>query len=291
MESHHHHYALGEEESVPVKGMDDDDDDEEDDSSLLPYGSSTNSMGNMDPGSATFTQLKLSHKSKEQDAADALSVRLLALNDDDSDEEDRILLETLDTFKDTPDEEELDPLPASRSRLFERKSVAFRNMFDGLEVAVAEKRRLAQRRVFVMVSVAFVFIVLLIVAFLATVQLVGPPSQPVGPYTLIQRQEGESFFEFYSFYEGPDSVGSNGYLQYVSKPFALTTGLINVTYEEDFLDSNKSFSARKLQVFESDSDGKPKEPFVYINSAATPEGPRNSIRLEGNRRFDRGLFV
>ena len=33
------------------------------------------------------------------------------------------------------------------------------------------------------------------------------------------------------------------------------------------------------------------ETFVYISSSATTDGPRNSIRLEGLRRFNRGLFV
>lgn len=33
------------------------------------------------------------------------------------------------------------------------------------------------------------------------------------------------------------------------------------------------------------------EPFLYLSSAPTKEGPRESIRLEGKRRFNRGLFV
>jgi hypothetical protein len=35
----------------------------------------------------------------------------------------------------------------------------------------------------------------------------------------------------------------------------------------------------------------PEEPFVYMSSASTKDGPRKAIRLEGNRRFNRGLFV
>jgi len=36
---------------------------------------------------------------------------------------------------------------------------------------------------------------------------------------------------------------------------------------------------------------KKKEPFVYMGSAPTEAGPRDSIRLEGKRRFNRGLFI
>ncbi|KAL9189238.1 hypothetical protein ACHAXT_011728 [Thalassiosira profunda] len=36
---------------------------------------------------------------------------------------------------------------------------------------------------------------------------------------------------------------------------------------------------------------KPTETFVMISSSPTPEGPRNSVRLEGRRRFNRGLFI
>lgn len=35
----------------------------------------------------------------------------------------------------------------------------------------------------------------------------------------------------------------------------------------------------------------PTETFVIISSSPTPEGPRNSVRLEGIRRFNRGLFI
>jgi hypothetical protein len=31
---------------------------------------------------------------------------------------------------------------------------------------------------------------------------------PTGPYELVELQEGEKFFDFYKFYDGPDSLGS-----------------------------------------------------------------------------------
>ena len=36
---------------------------------------------------------------------------------------------------------------------------------------------------------------------------------------------------------------------------------------------------------------KKKEPFIYMGSSPTEAGPRDSIRLEGKRRFNRGLFI
>jgi len=35
----------------------------------------------------------------------------------------------------------------------------------------------------------------------------------------------------------------------------------------------------------------PTETFVILSSSPSPQGPRNSIRLEGHRRFNRGLFI
>ncbi|KAL3822136.1 hypothetical protein ACHAXA_011914 [Cyclostephanos tholiformis] len=51
----------------------------------------------------------------------------------------------------------------------------------------------------------------------------------------------------------------------------------------------------RLEPFNPDDDsnntGISTETFVIISSSPTPEGPRNSIRLEGLRRFNRGLFI
>ena len=90
----------------------------------------------------------------------------------------------------------------------------------------------------------------------------------LGPYKLVERQEGREFFDYYSFYDGADSLGSAGYNSYIGKKRALELGLVNVTKDE--------------------TDG---TEYVYMNSAATAKGPRESVRLEGNRRFDRGLFI
>jgi hypothetical protein len=94
-------------------------------------------------------------------------------------------------------------------------------------------------------------------------------------------QEGDEFFDYYTFYEGPDSAGSNGYITYVSEDRANEIGIANVTYEDDDLD-----------IFYADSSqARQKEPFLYLMSAPTEKGPRESIRLEGKKRFNRGLFI
>ena len=91
-----------------------------------------------------------------------------------------------------------------------------------------------------------------------------------GPYQLTQRQVGAQFFDFYSFYEGKDSLGSAGYNTYTAKQRAQDLGLIHVTNNEQDETS-----------------------FVYLSSLPTDEGPRESIRLEGNQRFNNtgGLFI
>lgn len=89
---------------------------------------------------------------------------------------------------------------------------------------------------------------------------------PTGPYRLVEAQYGSNFFDFYDFYDGPDSYGSAGYNVYVSKESAMQSKIAGVKNEYG-------------------------EEFVYMSSASTEDGPRDSVRLEGKRRFDRGLFV
>jgi hypothetical protein len=114
---------------------------------------------------------------------------------------------------------------------------------------------------------------------------------------LLERQEGEAFFSYYNFYEGRDSVGSNGYNMYVGKAAAESIGIANVTMEEDELDVYNLQDTRRLQVQSEGIDtttetaSPKKEPFIYMGSAPTEKGPRDSIRLEGLRRFNRGLFM
>ena len=186
-------------------------------------------------------------------AADRLSIRLLEV--DKEEDEDRVLRETLRLSQ-----QQYSP---SSTR------------------ASIEAARKAKRRVWVMLSMAVVVILVLILLVVLGIRYVGPPLQPVGPYHLIERQEGMDFFQYYNFYEGRDSVGSNGYLMYVSEERALELGILNVTMEQD---TENVYDA-------SNSSNATAEPFVYMASAPTADGPRESIRLEGKRRFHRGLFI
>ena len=69
-------------------------------------------------------------------------------------------------------------------------------------------------------------------------------------------------------------------MNYVSGQVAFDTGIANVTFEP------KSESHYSFGMYESNE-----EPFVYMKTSPTPEGPRNSIRLEGLKRYNRGLFI
>lgn len=80
----------------------------------------------------------------------------------------------------------------------------------------------------------------------------------------------------------------------MNEDFAFSTNLANVTYEEDVLDwyaeEEENQKAGHNTTTNATSSSK-KEPFIYMGSSPTEAGPRNSIRLEGKRRFNRGLFI
>lgn len=106
--------------------------------------------------------------------------------------------------------------------------------------------------------------------------------KPIGPYGLTSVQEGDSFFANYEFYDGPDSLGSAGYNNYVGKNRALELNIANITTESGpdvFASSDANAATRK------------EEQFIYMKSAPTEKGPRESVRLEGKTRYDRGLFI
>ena len=181
-----------------------------------------------------------------------------------------------------------------------RNSGRFRNMLEDSLVVAQEK---ARRRIIAMLGVAGLCVAVVVSLTWLGIRATKPPRQPVGPYKLVERQEGADFFKYYEFYEGPDSVGSNGYNTYVSQERAKTLGIVNVTYEDDELDLMGRRRRRRRRLEEDDLPGTEDdadtahhpspiaEPFVYMGSAATPAGPRESIRLEGIRRFNRGLFI
>ena len=178
----------------------------------------------------------INRREREARAADRLSVRLLAIHDDDSDEEDRILRKSLRLLAPAyeEDEDEEDDEAAS----FSKQSARMRQ--KSLEQSIRFERESAEKRqrvigTLVLWAIAGLSIVVAGLWYVGRL-VVRPPSQPVGPYALVERQEGENFFPYYSFYEGPDSVGSNGYLNYVSRDHAERREILNVTYEYDDLD-------------------------------------------------------
>jgi hypothetical protein len=216
--------------------------------------------------------------------------------------------------------------------------------------------------------IGLVMMVLYILLSFGT-RLVGPPRLPVGEYKIVEAQVGDAFFQYYEFYAGKDSVGSNGYNMYVSREVAEREQIVEVVtepvdessmvevYEEgdymeelDWLKEDLAFLEKlkrkketnleketeestksdnstqdstttaikkknayrrnlqsnntnppKLEAFNPDvptnvingnsSNNHPTETFVILSSSPTKEGPRNSIRLEGKRRFNRGLFI
>jgi len=228
------------------------------------------------PPGAGFEQ----QRQREARAADRLSVRLLAIHDDDSEEEDRILRKSLRLLAPVDEDEEQQDMFTSSRRM--RQSIRY-------EQESASKRK---KMIWTLVVWALVGLLAVAVALVYLGKVVGPPNQPVGAYTLIERQEGDNFFPYYTFYEGPDSVGSNGFLSYVSREHAEGRGILNVTYEYDDLDDlfhPPKTSSRNTSA--SSAAKQTKKPFIYMGSAPTIAGPRDSIRLEGTRRFNRGLFM
>ena len=227
-------------------------------------------------------------REREARAADRLSFRLLAVNDDDSVEEDRILRKSLRLLAPVFEEDEM--LVFDDDKGAELSSRRFRDQHTWKETIRYEQESAKTRKrvIWTLLTWALAGLAVVVAALVYLGKVVGPPNQPVGPYALIERQEGEDFFPYYSFYEGPDSVGSNGYLNYVSREQAEGRDILNVTYEYDDLDDMFRPSGSSSS---SSTEKRTKKPFVYMGSASTEAGPRDSIRLEGNRRFNRGLFM
>lgn len=250
--------------------------------------------------------------------AERLSVRLLAVPDDDEDAHDRILRKSLRLFAETAaveeeaeeeEEEQQQQVVAVESGRFgamrqpsltrvssSTRRFSSKNLLESLEqetIVVDRKPELllseedaARKQFWTMVCMAIAALSTAIFAMWIGVEFIGPPNQPIGPYQLVERQEGEEFFEYYSFYEGRDSVGSNGFNMYVGRERANQLGIVNVTMETDEFDVYDVKRRRSLLQLTNKM-----EPFVYMMSSPTAAGPRDSIRLEGIRRFNRGLFM
>eukprot|EP00956_Cyclotella_meneghiniana_P004640 scaffold5730_cov55-Cyclotella_meneghiniana.AAC.9 len=277
---------------------------------------------------------------------------------------------------------------------------------DEAEEDLKKQRKLLKPSTAQILRILSISLLILIVLYLLLLEgtvLAGPPRLPIGPYKIVEAQVGQHFFDYYDFYSGKDSIGSNGYLYYVSRDVATKNNIVNVItetvdsgsmveiYDDDgaqevdwlledlkFLDelkrrqadekkavdesakeavesggntttADKSLNVTKneesdnnattavtknntasnasitkkntttrrhltktqshLEAFNPDpvingtttnnnatttagnNGNNVTETFVYISSNATEAGPRNSVRLEGRRRFNRGLFI
>ena len=92
----------------------------------------------------------------------------------------------------------------------------------------------------------------------------------------------------------------------MSKEKAFELGIANVTLEsvmDDFVVFDKQSNQESNEKVSLDDVGitltkgqsietiEKEQPFIYMSSSPTEEGPRNSVRLEGKTRFNRGLFI
>lgn len=252
-------------------GSDDDDDDGDEDDDDIVY---------LRDISASSQHRDLD---REMRAADRLSIRLLAVEDNEE-EENRLLRKSLrlatvfskntahdhDNDDDNDDDDNYQYDNNTNRMLLERKRM---DGTDRSPRASTKDGMKARKQVWTMVFGAITGLVMVITGIILMRHVTGPPYQPVGPYTLIECQSGDDFFQYYNFYDGPDSVGSNGYNQYVNHEHAINRGILNVTEEVD-------------DIYDAETRS-----FVYMGSASTNAGPRDSIRLEGTRRFNRGLFM
>jgi len=118
----------------------------------------------------------------------------------------------------------------------------------------------------------------------------SPHRFPHGSYNLVDLQEGLDLFHAYDFYQGKDSNGSHAYVNYVTRKEAMDGNIANVTMERVVGDI---FSGGR-RPSSSSTSSKPtekEEPFVYMSTAPTDKGPRDAVRMEGKKRYDRGLFI
>ena len=138
-----------------------------------------------DPSEEAFVSLKGgstrdTEKDRESLAAERLSIRLLAIPDDDEEEHDRILRESLHFV-------------SLSTEVQKRKSIRAQQQAGG--------------RIGFMIAMVVAGFVLLGIALYVGAKVIGPPSQPLGRYQLVERQvsnKGQTCCSFAPyFYSGP----------------------------------------------------------------------------------------
>lgn len=129
----------------------------------------------LDGSTEAFVALKQesfsSQRDRESAAADQLSMRLLSVADDDEEQQDRILRESLALVNWTAGE----PTEAQK-----RQSMRLERKAGG--------------HFWTMVAMVVLGLGLLVGAFYEGAKAIGPPKQPLGPYQLVERQVSFSIF-------------------------------------------------------------------------------------------------
>jgi hypothetical protein len=111
---------------------------------------------------------------QESIAADRLSIRLLAIDDDDDVMEDLILHETLN----------ITLLEKSDKRLHQTSKAP---TTDEKIVAKSDHWTVVEGKLFSMTSLCVLAFGLIAASFWIGAEFIGPPNQPVGPYSLVER--------------------------------------------------------------------------------------------------------
>jgi len=127
-----------------------------------------------------------------------------------------------------------------------------------------------------------------------------------GSYTLIEAHEGESFFDYYNFIDGPDTLGSAGYNTYVGRDRAEALNLIQVqTDDNGDSDTNDNISDNERKTVhnwknnqhQNQNQSTDIDQYVVLSSTAGSDYDllghrfRESIRLESKRHINHGLIV
>jgi len=213
-------------------------------------------------------------------AADAVSSLLLDSTSQDPDEEEKALIATLGLEK-----EFLSPRPKQVS-IFDFLIRGFSNFPKDDQENI---RRISW---IIVLSVIVLIAAVAVIGYGEMTEVTMPPMQPIGAYKVVEAQEGDSFFNYYNVYNGPDSKGSNGFNYYRNLQFARETGLVKILKEKSLTGpSRRTENLSECENCTDAEDESNEEKFVYIGSRQTEEGPLDSVRLEGKRRFNRGLFI
>jgi hypothetical protein len=142
-------------------------------------------------GEVMFEGLK-DNERRESIAADKLSMRLLEIDDDDSETEEMILRESLlsmnqDLLTLSPSRR---PSSSSSPRLSTRMSLRTTGGRPPMSVEEMEEatRKAALERLCTIIGISVLALLAIGVALYIGVEFIGPPNMPVGPYELVERQ-------------------------------------------------------------------------------------------------------